>query len=151
MNRGLAAALTAAAVTLAMPLVMRSEGLSVMPYRDPVGLLTVCYGETHATMRRYTVAECRSMLAESLAAHGSAIAVCMPEHLPDGVQAAMLSFGYNVGSAKFCGSTMSAKLRQGDTPGACAELSKWINAGGNPLPGLVTRRAAERAMCEGRA
>jgi GH24 family phage-related lysozyme (muramidase) len=40
------------------------------------------------------------------------------------------------------------KANAGDMPGACAELSRWTRAGGNELPGLVKRRAAERELCE---
>ena len=143
------AGLSAAALLLAAPLIMRFEGLSLTPYLDPVGIATTCWGETNVPMRRYTLAECRLMLADSMAAHGVAIAPCLPENLPDHVQAAMLSFGYNVGAAKFCGSTMAAKLRAGDIPGACNELPKWIYAGGQVLRGLVTRREAERRLCLG--
>ena len=35
-------------------------------------------------------------------------------------------------------------------PAACAELERWVYAKGIKLRGLVKRRAAERAMCEGR-
>lgn len=144
-----AAGLSAAALVLAAPLIMRFEGLSLTPYADPIGLNTVCWGETNVPMRRYTLAECRLMLADSMASHGVAIAPCLPEGLPDHVQAAMLSFGYNVGAAKFCASTMARKLQAGDIAGACNELPKWIYAGGQVLRGLVTRREAERRLCLG--
>lgn len=143
--------IAAGAIGIAIPLVALWEGLSLTPYRDPVGIMTVCYGETHAEMRRYTKQECQLMLQESLAAHGVAITPCLPDGLPAHVQAASLSFAYNVGASAFCKSTMARKLKAGDIPGACAELSRWVYAKGQMLPGLVKRRAAERAMCEGRA
>lgn len=142
-------AIGAAVVALATPLVMRWEGLSLTPYRDPVGIATLCYGETHAEMRKYTPEECRLMLADSLAAHGADIAACMPADIPDHQKAAALSFAYNVGASKFCASTFAKKLTARD-PTACAELSRWVYAGDKVLPGLVKRRAAERALCEGK-
>lgn len=142
--------LGAAAIGIAVPIVALWEGLSLTPYRDPVGIMTVCYGETHAEMRRYTQQECQLLLQESLAAHGVAISPCLPDGLPAHVQAASLSFAYNVGASAFCKSTMARKLKAGDIPGACAELSRWVYAKGQLLPGLVKRRAAERAMCEGK-
>lgn len=145
------AGIGAAVLALTVPMVALWEGLSLTPYRDPIGILTVCHGETAVEMKRYTPSECKAMLLESIAAHAADIEPCMPPELPDHVQAAAVSFAYNVGAAKFCASTLSAKLRAGDTPGACAELSRWTYAGGRQLPGLVKRRAAERAMCEGRA
>jgi lysozyme len=145
-----AAGLGAAVIALAAPVVMYFEGLETKPYVDPVGIPTVCYGETHVEMRAYTVDECKAMLMDSMAKHGAQIAPCMPEALPDHQKAAALSFGYNVGAGAFCGSTFAKKLKAGD-PTACAELSRWTYAGGKELPGLVKRRAAERAMCEGKA
>ena len=87
------------------------------------------------------------MLVASLESHGAEIAACIPPDLPDSVKAASLSFGYNVGAAKFCASTFASRLRIYDR-GACAELDRWVYAGGQKLPGLVTRRARERALCE---
>lgn len=145
-----AAGACAALLALATPVVIRYEGLSTTPYRDPVGILTVCYGETNVAMRTYTPAECQDMLARSLAEHWQKVAHCVPADAPDRVKAASASFAYNVGPAAFCGSTMSRKLLARDYAGGCAELSRWTYAGGQQLPGLVKRRAAERALCEGR-
>ena len=63
-------------------------------------------------------------------------------------RAALVSFVYNVGGTKFGNSTLLKKLNAGDASGACAELSKWVYAGGVKLKGLVARRAEERQLCE---
>lgn len=141
------AKIAAAAVALSIPTIMAFEGLVLRPYRDPVNLLTVCYGETHAEMRTYTPDECRGMLEASARKHAMQIEPCLPADLPAHVYAASISFAYNVGAQAFCGSTFARKLRNKEP--ACAELSRWVYAGGRILPGLVRRRAAERAMCEG--
>lgn len=157
MSKGkIAAGVSAAALLIAAPFVARFEGLELMPYKDVGGVLTVCYGETAGVQNRsYTPAECQLMLQQSLASHGADIARCMPAGLPDHVQASMLSFGYNVGAANFCGSSMARKLKAGDVPGACAELSRWVYVAGKDCRapssncgGIVKRRAEERAMCE---
>ncbi len=62
---------------------------------------------------------------------------------------AFVSLAYNIGSGAFCGSTLVRKLNAGDYAGACAEIDRWTYAGGKRLPGLVKRRAEERARCEG--
>lgn len=142
---------SAALLALATPVVMHFEGLRTKPYRDPVGILTVCFGETHVQMREYSPAECQAMLSESLAGHWQQIAHCVPADAPDRIKAASTSFAYNVGAGAFCSSTMSRKLMAHDYAGGCAELSRWTYAGGQQLPGLVKRRAAERALCEGRS
>lgn len=64
---------------------------------------------------------------------------------------AFVSLAYNIGSGAFCGSTLVRKLNAGDYAGACAEIDRWTYAGGKRLPGLVKRRAEERARCEGGA
>lgn len=159
MSKGrLIAGLSAAAIAIAAPFVASFEGEKLDPYLDVGGVLTVCYGETHGVEnRRHTHEECRAMLADSLASHGRDIGACMPADLPDHVQAAMLSFGYNAGVKNFCGSTMSRKLLTGDIPGACAELDRWVFVAGKDCRiassncrGIVERRKVERRICEGK-
>ena len=149
----LAAQIGAGAAALAAAVVMQHEGLRLVTYRDPVGVLTACYGHTGPDVRpgqRYTRAQCKQLLEADLARHAQALA-CIRQPLTDGQKAAFVSFAYNVGAEKFCGSTLVAKANAGDMAGACAELSRWVYARGQRLPGLVKRRAAERAMCEGGA
>jgi lysozyme len=71
---------------------------------------------------------------------------------------AFLSFAYNVGAGKFCGSTMVTQLNAGDYAGACAQFDRWVFFRGkdcrdpaNRCSGLVNRRADERAKCEGKS
>lgn len=62
---------------------------------------------------------------------------------------AFVSMAYNIGTRAFCKSTLVKKLNSGDYAGACAEMDRWVYAGGKVLPGLVKRRADERKLCEG--
>jgi lysozyme len=146
--RQLAAVLAACGAAAA--LVVGFEGWRTTPYKDPVGILTVCDGVTRGVRADhvYTDQECAALAAHELVDHGLAIAPCLPEALPTDTRAAFTSFGYNVGAAAFCSSTLARKANAGDLAGACAELSRWTLAGGRQLPGLVKRRAAERALCE---
>lgn len=65
---------------------------------------------------------------------------------------ALGSFIFNVGEGNFAQSTLRNKLNAGDFAGAAAEFDKWVYATVNgkkvKLAGLVTRRAAERALFE---
>lgn len=66
--------------------------------------------------------------------------------------AALLSWSYNVGTTAACGSSLVRKINSGQPASAwCAELDRWVYAGGKRVQGLVNRRAAERRMCEGRS
>ena len=66
-----------------------------------------------------------------------------------------VDFAYNVGAQQFCGSTMLAKLKAGDRPGACAQFLRWrfhkgfdCSAPGNRIcGGLWARRQRQHAAC----
>jgi len=149
---GIASLLT---ILVATPFVAKHEGVVLRTYADPVGIPTACGGETDRaiTMRqRFTRDECMALLGASLHKHALELDRCITRPLAEHEAAAVLSFGYNVGTGAACKSTLVRLLNSG-APAAtwCAELSKWTYAKGRQLPGLVRRRAAERAMCEGRA
>jgi lysozyme len=154
MSKGKAAAALVAAVLaaagLAAPSVVEHEGWLNKTYKDPIGVVSDCAGNTKGAKLGVTRtdAECQRRLADALVEHGLETAQCLPAELPVQTRAAFISFAYNVGSAKFCSSTLAKKARAGDLKGACAELSRWTLAGGKVLPGLVKRRKAERALCE---
>lgn len=146
----LAMKIGAGAAALAVPLVMQWEGYVPWVHRDPIGRLAVCYGHDDQSLtpgKRYSAQQCQDMLAEDLIKHAQALD-CIKAPLTDGQKAAFVSFAYNVGERQFCASTLARKANAGDLAGACAELSRWTFAGGKQLPGLVKRRAAERALCE---
>jgi lysozyme len=98
----------------------------------------------------FTEDECRDLLSADVGQTWTAIAPCINEPTSDNERGAFVSFSFNVGAANFCGSTIVKKLNAGDHAGACAELSRWVFAGGKQMSGLVRRRAAERALCEGK-
>ena len=146
----LIAAIGAGAAAMVVPLVMQYEGTIPKTYRDPVGILTACTGHTGPELRMgqtFTRQQCEDMLFSDLEKHATSLD-CVKRPLTDGQKAAFLSFAFNVGNGAFCKSTLVRKANAGDMHGACAELSRWVYAGGKQLPGLVKRRAAEREMCE---
>jgi lysozyme len=63
---------------------------------------------------------------------------------------AVISWAFNIGSGAACKSTLVRKLKAEDYAGACAELDRWVYFQGRVLPGLIKRRAEERALCEGK-
>lgn len=144
------ARLAVGALAIALPLVGYFEGRSLVAYLDPVGIPTICDGITQgvALGQSKTDAECDALLAAELGQAVATVDRLVRLAQPDSRRAALASFVYNVGGGAFERSTLLRKLNKGDIAGACAELSRWVYAGGCVLPGLVKRRAAERKLCE---
>jgi len=140
-----------AAVILSLPIVVFFEGFYPKTYVDPVGIPTVCFGETdkRITMQeRFTREQCYVLLGASLQKHAVGISKCIYVPLKDHEAAAILSWGYNVGVDAACKSTLIAKANAGASPSEwCPELKKWVFAKGKKLRGLERRRDAEYAMC----
>lgn len=139
----------AAWLTIAVASVAGFEGLRTVAYKDPVGIPTICFGETVGVRMgdRASIEQCKDMLADSLSKADAAVMRCTRRPMTDERRAALVSFTYNVGGAAYCGSTVARKLNAGDVFGGCNELSRWVYARGVKLPGLVNRREEERKMC----
>ncbi|WP_458097353.1 glycoside hydrolase family protein [Roseomonas sp. WA12] len=108
---------------------------------------------------RYTEAECQASLETQLVAHAAPVLACVPGLAGlagrTNQTAAAVSFAYNIGTGAFCRSTAARRFNSGDWRGGCRAFNEddtgrpqWVTAGGWVLPGLVKRRAAERALCE---
>ena len=134
-----------AAVTIATVSLM--EGRSNDPYKDIVGVWTVCDGETNVKMRRYSNAECDTMLRTSLVKYGNGVLECVNVPISQNQHAAFTSFAYNVGTGAFCKSSLLKKLNAGDYVGACDGLLAWSYAGGKYVQGLANRRNVEQRLC----
>ena len=142
----------AAVLALAAPLIAKWEGVRYTPYRDAVGVLTVCYGHTGPDIvpgKRYTAAECKALLDKDMRIANAAVRKCLPMPMLVQIEAALTSATFNLGPRVVCGSTLQRKALANDWPGACAALDAWKYAGGRVFKGLVLRRADERAVCEG--
>lgn len=124
------------------------EGKSNVPYRDVVGALTVCYGETQMPMRRYSDAECKAMLSDRLADYAGPVLERNPElRGHDSQLVAASSLAYNIGVANYRRSSVARLFSAGRWKEACDAFLKWNRAGGREVRGLTNRRKAERAIC----
>nr|WP_322941006.1 lysozyme [Pseudomonas sp. s4] len=150
LRKQIAAASITAAIAVATPVVMYFEGNEPSAYLDPIGIPTVCYGHTKTAKlgQKKTDSECRLLLEKDLEIALSEVDRLVKVELPAERRAALTSFVYNVGSARFAKSTMLRKLNAGDTAGSCEELSRWVYADGKQWAGLIKRRAEERRLCE---
>ena len=126
------------------------EGRSLVAYLDPVGIPTICEGVTQGVKLgdRATPAQCDQLLQRELRIALTAVDRQVRVPLPDTRRAALGSFVYNVGERRCSSPTRLRLMHGGDARGACAQLSRWVYAGGKQLAGLVNRRAAERELCE---
>lgn len=135
----------------------RFEGFRSQLYDDAAGHCTIGYG--HLVHRgncdgsepaefQAGITEQRAIellqedAAVAAAAINAAVAVPLEQHQFD----ALVSFVFNVGTGAFNRSTLLRRLNASDYDAVPSELNKWVNAGGQRLQGLVTRRAAEGAL-----
>lgn len=144
------------AVNIAAALCRPFEGLRLRPYICPAGYPTIGYGTvfkpdgTRVTMDHpeitkeiadeWLVSELQNnYLAGVLKASPSLIVY--PKAL-----GAMADFAYNLGVARYRGSTLRRKVDAQDWEGAKEQLRLWVRGGGKVLPGLVKRREAEAKL-----
>ena len=133
-------------------LVKDCEGCRLTPYRDSVGVWTDGYGNTHGVIPGgppIGQAKADADLMRNLSGAEADVARLATVALTQGQFDALVSFVFNLGAGALAGSTLLRKLNAGDAAGAAAEFGKWVHAGSEVLPGLVTRRAKERALFEG--
>lgn len=141
------------------------EGLKTIAYRDPVGIPTICFGETRGVEMGDTATkeQCKDMLADRVVEFSEVLQRpdCIGQdawdRLHDKTKAAVVSLIYNTGPGQYgvkdgvCQlkkvrrpSTLALELRAGHVMAACGEFEKWANP---PLPGIIKRRKDEAKMC----
>jgi len=135
-------------LALATATIATWEGKRNDPYRDPIGVMTVCYGETRVAMRRYSDQECLAMLETAAAEFAEGVRRRNPGIVDYPRQwAAHTSFAYNVGLASYDRSSVARLFAEGRQVEACRFLKRYVFAGGRRLAGLARRRAAEMRLC----
>lgn len=147
------AGIAMAVTTLAAP----SEGYFGYVYKDPIGVLTYCYGETQNAKdmrgRTFSEAECMALLKVRMGHYEQGNAKCVPgyENLSPYVQMAFNDFSYNLGNGAFCNSSAADYLRAGNVKAACGRIMLFNKARKNgvltELPGLTKRRSLEQMYC----
>jgi len=146
---------TAIVLGLSGPVIGYYEGMVPHTYADPVGIPTICYGHTGPDVEwgdTRTAEQCEALKQSDMQAALGGVLRCTGPELADHEYAALVSFTYNVGTTAYCNSTMARQINAGAPATVwCSQLDRWVYAKGIKLPGLIKRRAAERALCEGRA
>jgi lysozyme len=132
-----------------LTLTQQCEGLRLEAYQDSVGVWTVGYGHTGSDVRKgLTISEeqasdlLKKDVATAVAAVNRLVTVSLSQNQFD----ALVDFVFNLGASRLAGSKLLRKVNAGDFAGAAEQFLAWVRAGNQILPGLVTRRKAERAL-----
>lgn len=134
----------------AVALIKHFEGCKLKAYKCPAGVWTIGYGRTQGVKQGdvCTQDQADEWLVDHLTPINRQIDLYVHKPLKQHQRDALACFIYNVGANAFAGSTMCRKLNLGDYEGAAKEFGRWTKANGRELPGLITRRAAERSLFE---
>ncbi|UYW28244.1 lysozyme [Methylorubrum extorquens] len=128
-----------------------NEGLRTTAYADKLArnIPTVCYGETRGVRlgQSYSKAQCDAMLLKGLAEFAEGMEACITRPMGDDVYVAFLDLSYNIGVGAFCKSSVARLYNAGERRASCRAILAWNKAGGRVVPGLVSRREREQALC----
>jgi GH24 family phage-related lysozyme (muramidase) len=131
-------------------LVAEFEGFEPRPYRDPVGIWTIGYGETEgisANTKPWTREYAARRLRERLNKDFMPAVLAANRNLTQNQLDGFTSFVYNVGPGGVSPSSrVGRNLRAGNVRAAADAILEWDKAGGRRLAGLTRRRRAERSL-----
>lgn len=146
----IAAAIGGGAIAIASVLIPHLEGTEYTPYRDVVGVLTVCNGITGPDVidgKTYTQEECDTLLRKHLKPFAASVGRSVKVPMTETQEAALISFSFNVGAGAFERSTLLKHLNAGKYKQACDDLRQWVYAGKKKWKGLMDRRDVEYEVC----
>lgn len=133
-------------------LIREFEGCRLASYLCPAGKWTLGWGATGEDIKpgmKWTQAQADQRLAADIArfARGVTALVGISPTTRNQFDA-MVCFAFNVGLGEdgLKGSTLLKLHKAGRFAAAADEFGKWIYSKGQPIQGLIRRRAAERAL-----
>lgn len=136
----------------AIALIKHFEGCKLKSYKCPAGVWTIGYGHTSGVKDGQTITQAQAdhYLAIDIQPIEQQIRSYVTAPLKQHQLDALACFVFNVGIGNFATSTLRKLINAHDYDGAALQFGKWTKADGKDLPGLITRRAAERALFEGK-
>lgn len=145
----------ASAAAISTQMIGEKEGLALSAYQDGARVWTICRGHTAGVRpgQHATMAQCDEMFASDLGQFMVEVDTIVKVPMSEPRRAAVVSFCYNVGSAKCAKSTFVRKLNEGHAT-ACDELLRWVHVAGkdcrdpsNNCRGIALRRQQEAELC----
>lgn len=133
-----------------LALIKQFEGCVLTAYPDPGtggDPWTIGYGHTGSDVYRglsITQQQAEDLLKRDLQRFEQEVCNLVKVSLTDNQFAALVSFDYNTGSLS--SSTLLRLLNASNYQGAADQFLQWTHAGNQVLPGLVSRRQAERRL-----
>ena len=132
------------------------EGVRLKAYPDPATggePWTIGVGHTSAAGppkvvkgMTITAQECDEILSRDLAVFEAAVLKAVTVPLNQNQFDALVSLCFNIGAGNFGKSTLLKRLNAGEYRSAAEQFSVWNKAAGKVMPGLVKRRADEKAL-----
>jgi len=139
-----------------LDLIAKFEGLRLKAYPDPgtgnepwtIGYGTTVYPDGRKVKKGDVITKAQALeyLQHDTRRFANAVGQVVSVPLNQNRFDALVSFTYNVGISAFSRSTLLRKINAREYEAAEAEFDKWVYAAGKVLPGLVTRRKAEREL-----
>lgn len=133
-----------------LELIGNAESCQRDPYLCPADVWTDGIGNTHGVksgVRKSDAQIAADWEKNILEAERCVNRYADGEKLKQGPFDAAVSVTFNLGCPAMQKSTMFWMFRQGWITEACNQFPRWVYAGGKVLPGLVTRRDKEKALC----
>jgi len=133
-----------------LALIRQFEGLRLLAYKCAAGVWTVGYGSTAGVKPGQSITKERAeeLLREDVARFEAHVRRLVRVSITQGQFDALVAFAFNVGHGALERSTLLRLLNDGKYDEAALQFNRWVKGGGKDLPGLVRRRAAERALFE---
>jgi lysozyme len=139
----------------ALEIIKKYEGFRSKAYLCPAGTPTIGFGSTVIDNTPVklgdviTAEQAEKALETNVSYIQARISQLVKVPLTGNQLAALTSFAYNVGLGAFTDSTLLRLLNKKRYNEAAFQFLRWVYANGKVLPGLVSRRKAEKDLfCE---
>jgi len=134
-----------------LSLIKQFEGCRLEAYSDPAtggDPWTIGWGRTTGVRKgqKITQAQADAWLVEEYDAFEKKVLSLLHVPLSQNQLGALICLAYNIGIGAFSGSTLLKQINSGFIVEAAEQFGRWSKAAGKVMPGLVKRRAAEKAL-----